>query len=76
MNNRKRANKITLGLLGISIGIVMIIMTFPVHSIALILGIIAIFALYGISKAIRNGIEEYLDEQDKVNKWKQENNIK
>jgi len=76
MNNRKRANGITLGLLGVLIGIIMIIATFPVHSIALILGIIAIFALYGLSKAVRNGIEEHLDEQDRLNKWKQERNIK
>jgi hypothetical protein len=76
MSNRQRANKITLGLLGVLIGIIMIIMTFPTYSIALILGTIGIFTLYGLSKAVRNGIEEHLDEQDKLNKWKQENNVR
>ncbi len=74
--NRQRANKITLWVLGVLIGIITIVIMFPVHSIALILGIIAILALYGLSKAVRNGIEEYLDEQDKINKWKQDKNIK
>jgi uncharacterized PurR-regulated membrane protein YhhQ (DUF165 family) len=66
MSNRQRANKITLALLGVLIGIIMIIMTFPDYSIKAILGIIGIFTLYGMSKAVRNGIEEHLDEQDKI----------
>ena len=49
---------------------------FPVHSIALILGIIVILALYALSKTIRNLIEENLNEQDRLNEWKQEKNIK
>ena len=76
MNNRQRANRITLWILGVLIGIITIVIMFPVHSIALILGIIVILALYALSKTIRNLIEDHLDEQDKNNKWKQEKNIK
>ena len=76
MNNRQRANGITGGIISIILGIVIFVITFP--SIFLGLTIIAgsSIALYLLFKAIRNIVEDYLDEEDINAKWKQENNIK
>ena len=76
MNNRQRANGITGGIISIILGIIIFVITFP--SIFLGLTIIAgsLIALYLLFKAIRNVVEDYLDEEDINAKWKQENNIK
>ena len=76
MNNRQRANGITGGIISIILGIIIFVITFPriFLSLAIIAG--ASTALYLIFKAIRNVVEDYLDEEDINAKWKQENNIK
>lgn len=76
MNNRQRANKITMIIMSILMAIITITLIFPVHSLGLILIIGAILGLYYLSKAIRDMIESHLDEEDKNNKWKQDKNIK
>ena len=76
MNNRQRANKITMIIMSILMAIITITLIFPVHSLGLILIIGAILGLYYMSKKLRNFIEDILDENDKNNKWKQERNIK
>ena len=76
MNNRQRANGITGGIISIILGIIIFVITFP--SIFLSLAIIAAAstALYLLFKAIRNAVEDHLDEEDKNAKWKQDKNIK
>jgi uncharacterized membrane protein len=76
MNNRKRANKITLTIMGILIAILIFIFIFPAYVIGMMLIIGAILGLYYMSKTLRNLIEETLDENDKNAKWKQDKNIK
>ena len=76
MNNRKRANGITGGIISIILGIIIFVITFP--SIFLSLAIIAgaSAALYFMFKTIRTIVEDYLDEEDINVKWKQDKNIK
>ena len=76
MNNRQRANGITGGIISIILGIAIFVITFP--SIFLGLTIIAgsSIALYLLFKAIRNIVEDYLDEEDANAKWKQDKNTK
>jgi uncharacterized membrane protein len=76
MNNRKRANKITLIIMGILIAILIFIFIFPAYVIGMMLIVGAILGLYYMSKTLRNLIEETLDENDKNAKWKQDKNIK
>ena len=76
MNNRKRANGITLGILSILLGAIILIITFPKIILTSILIIGSLSALYYIGKALRNTIEDHLDEEDANNKWKQDRNIK
>jgi hypothetical protein len=76
MNNRKRANKITLTIMGILIAILIFIFIFPAYVIGMMLIIGAILGLYYMSKTLRNLIEETLDENNKNAKWKQDKNIK
>jgi hypothetical protein len=76
MNNRKRANGITLGILSILLGAIILIITFPKIILTSILIIGSLSALYYIGKALRNTIEDHLDEEDKNNEWKQNKNIK
>ena len=76
MNNRKRANKITLTIMGILIAILIFIFIFPAYVIGMMLILGAILGLYYMSKTLRNLIEETLDENDKNAKWKQDKNIK
>lgn len=76
MNNRKRANGITSGIALIVLGILMIAVQFPYIVMNIILVLALGYGLYQAIKAIRNLIEDYLDEQDKNDKWKQEKNIK
>jgi uncharacterized membrane protein HdeD (DUF308 family) len=74
--NRQRANGIAGGIISIILGLVLIIMAFPIQSILIILSIGAVFGLYKVFQMMRNTIEDSLDEQDANNKWKQERNIK
>ena len=76
MNNRKRANGITAGIISILLGIILLIITFPVYILGTILIVGASIALYSIFKMIRTTIEDHLDEQDINDKWKQDKNIK
>jgi hypothetical protein len=76
MNNRKRANGITLGILAIAIGILLVIFAFPKTMIASIISIGLLIGMYHVTKAIRDMVEDHLDEEDKNNKWKQDKNIK
>jgi len=76
MNNRKRANSITLGVLAIAIGILLMLLAFPKIMIASIISIGLLIAMYHVTKAIRDMVEDHLDEEDKNNKWKQDKNIK
>lgn len=76
MNNRKRANGITLGILAIVTGIALMILAFPKTMAASLTSIGLLAVLYFITRALRNTIEDHLDEEDKNNKWKQEKNIK
>jgi hypothetical protein len=76
MNNRKRANGITLGILSILLGAIILIITFPKIILTSILIIGSLSALYYIGKALRNTIEDHLNEEDANNKWKQDRNIK
>ena len=76
MNNRQRANKITMIIMSILMAIITITLIFPVHSLGLILITGAIVGLYYMSKKLRNLIEDTLDEYDENNKWKQDRNIK
>jgi uncharacterized membrane protein YjjP (DUF1212 family) len=76
MNNRKRANGITLGIAAIAIGILLMLLAFPKTMIASIISIGLLIAMYHVTKAIRDMIESHLDEEDKNNKWKQDKNIK
>ena len=76
MNNRQRANGITGGIISIILGIIIFVITFPSIFLNLAIIVAASTALYLLFKAIRNAVEDYLDEEDKNAKWKQENNIK
>ena len=76
MNNRKKANQITLGILAIIIGIILMTLAFPKTMLTSILSIVLLLAMYIVTKVIRNTVEDHLDEEDKNNKWKQEKNIK
>jgi uncharacterized membrane protein len=76
MNNRKRANKITMTIMSIVIAILIFIFIFPAYVIGIMLVVGAILGLYYMSKTLRNLIEETLDENDKNAKWKQDKNIK
>ena len=76
MNNRKRANGITLGILAIAIGILLVIFAFPKTVITSIISIGLLIGLYKITKAIRDMVEDHLDEEDANDKWKQDRNIK
>ena len=76
MNNRKKANQLTLGILAIVTGIVLMILAFPKTMAASLTSIGLLIALYFITRAMRNTIEDHLDEKNKNDKWKQEKNIK
>jgi len=76
MNNRKRANGITLGIFSILLGVILLIVAFPKIILTSILVIGTLVAGYMLGKAIRGIIEENLDEQDRINEWKQNKNIK
>lgn len=76
MNNRQRANGITLGILAILLGVIILIATFPFIFMNILFISVVISALYFLFKVIRNVVEDHLDEEDKNNKWKQEKNIK
>ncbi len=76
MNNRKRANQITLGIFSILLGAIILTIAFPKIILTSILIIGTLVAGYHLGKAMRNMLEENLDEQDRINKWKQEKNIK
>jgi hypothetical protein len=76
MNNRKRANGIAGGIISIIVGLVLIIVAFPVHSILTILCLGAMFGLYKLFNLMRNTIEDHLDEKEINNKWIKEKNIK
>jgi hypothetical protein len=76
MNNRQRANGITGGIISIILGIIIFVITFPSIFLGTILIVAATGSLYLLFKVIRNAVEENLDEQDRINKWKQEKNIK
>jgi hypothetical protein len=76
MNNRKRANGITLGILAIATGILLVILAFPKTVITGILSIGLLIGMYHITKAIRDMVEDHLDEEDANDKWKQDRNIK
>jgi hypothetical protein len=76
MNNRQRANGITGGIISIILGIIIFVITFPSIFLGGALIIAAAGSLYLLFKVIRNAVEENLDEQDRINKWKQEKNIK
>jgi hypothetical protein len=75
-NNRKRANRIAAGVIAVLLISVAFIITFPSIFIGTILVIGAAFGLYFLFKTVRNLTEESLDEQDRLNKWKQEKNIR
>ena len=76
MNNRQRANGITGGIISIILGVIIFVITFPSIFLGTILIVVATGSLYLLFKVIRNAVEENLDEQDRINKWKQEKNIK
>lgn len=76
MNNRQRANGIVLGILSILLGVIILVITFPKIILTSTLIIGSLFALYYIGKALRNTIEDHLDEEDANEKWKQDKNIK
>jgi uncharacterized membrane protein YjjP (DUF1212 family) len=76
MNNRKRANGITLGIAAIAMGILLMLLAFPKTMIASIISIGLLIGMYHVTKAIRDMVEDHLDEEDKNNKWKQDKNIK
>lgn len=76
MNNRKRANGITLGIILIALGVIMIALQFPYIAMTVILASALGYGLFQVAKILRDGIEDHLDEEDKNNKWKQEKNIK
>jgi hypothetical protein len=76
MNNRQRANGITGGIISIILGIIIFVITFPSIFLGGVLIIAATGSLYLLFKVIRNAVEENLDEQDRINKWKQDKNIK
>jgi ABC-type bacteriocin/lantibiotic exporter with double-glycine peptidase domain len=76
MDNRKRANGITLGIFSILLGVIILIATFPFIFMNILFISVVISALYFLFKVIRNVVEDHLDEEDKLNKWKQDRNIK
>ena len=76
MNNRQRANGITGGIISIILGIIIFVITFPSIFLGLTIIAAASTALYLLFKAIRNVVEDYLDEEDINDKWKQDKNIK
>jgi hypothetical protein len=76
MNNRKRANGITGGIISIILGIIIFVITFPSIFLGGALIVTATGGLYLLFKLIRNIVEDYLDEEDKNEKWKQDKNIK
>ena len=76
MNNRQRANGITGGIISIILGIIIFVITFPSIFLGGALIVAAAGGLYLLFKVIRNVVEDHLDEEDKLNKWKQDKNIK
>jgi hypothetical protein len=76
MNNRQRANGITGAIISMILGIIIFVITFPSIFLGGVLIIAATGSLYLLFKVIRNAVEENLDEQDRINKWKQDKNIK
>jgi hypothetical protein len=76
MNNRKRANGITGGIISIILGIIIFVITFPSIFLGGALIVTATGGLYLLFKLIRNIVEDYLDEEDINEKWKQDKNIK
>ena len=76
MNNRKRANGITGGIISIILGIIIFVITFPSIFLGGAIIVAATGGLYLLFKLIRNIVEDYLDEEDKNEKWKQDKNIK
>jgi hypothetical protein len=76
MNNRNRANGITIGIISIVLGILIIALQFPYITMMVILASALGYGLYCVANILRDGIEDHLDEQDKNDKWKQEKNIK
>ena len=76
MNNRQRANGITGGIISIILGIIVFVITFPSIFLGGALIVTATGGLYLLFKLIRNIVEDYLDEEDKNEKWKQDKNIK
>ena len=76
MNNKQRANGITGGIISIILGIILLAVTFPYIFLASTLIVAATGVSYLLFKVIRNAVEDYLDEEDKNEKWKQDKNIK
>lgn len=76
MSNRKKANQLTLGILAIIVGIILMVLAFPKTMMASMISTGLLIALYFITKALRDRIEDHLDEEEVNNKWKQEKNIK
>jgi hypothetical protein len=76
MNNRQRANGITGGIISIILGIIVFVITFPSIFLSFAIIVVASAALYFMFKTIRTIVEDYLDEEDKNEKWKQDKNIK
>jgi hypothetical protein len=75
-NNRKRANRIAAGVIAVLLISVAFIITFPSIFMGTILVAGASFALYFLFMTVRGFAEESLNEQDRLNKWKQDKNIK
>jgi hypothetical protein len=76
MNNRKRANGIAGGIISIILGIILLAVTFPYIFLASTLIVAATGVSYFMFKTIRTIVEDYLDEEDVNEKWKQDKNIK
>jgi hypothetical protein len=76
MNNRQRANGIAGGIISIMLGIILLAVTFPYYFLASTLIVAATGISYLLFKVIHNIIKDHLDEQDKLNEWKQDKNIK
>jgi len=76
MNNRQRANGITGGIISIILGIILLAVTFPYYFLASAFIAAATGVLYLGFIVIYNIIKDHLDEQDKLNEWKQDKNIK
>jgi hypothetical protein len=76
MNNRQRANRIAAGVIAALLISVAFIITFPSIFMGTMLVAGAAFGLYFLFKTVRGVAEESLNEQDRLNKWKQDKNIR